>query len=84
MNSNSDIKSRVNYAINQEVEVRIRANVWVVGIIVGILEVAKRCTRSAYRIVYTSEDQQHTAQFEPEDVRPKENTKDSEQRNVPP
>ncbi|KAI0950942.1 hypothetical protein AcW1_008112 [Taiwanofungus camphoratus] len=54
---------------NQVVSVRLQSNIWVVGIIVGILDLARRFTDVKYEVQYMVEGQLRTSRFGPEAVR---------------
>ncbi|TFK47828.1 hypothetical protein OE88DRAFT_1665484 [Heliocybe sulcata] len=64
-----NIQPMKDLVLNQTVQVRIRANVWVMGIIVGFLECINRITGMVYQVEYSGPMGPARSYFGPEDVR---------------
>ncbi|TDL25863.1 hypothetical protein BD410DRAFT_896056 [Rickenella mellea] len=59
----------VHFVESQQVEVRLRANVWVVGIIVSTLQALKKCMGLGYEVSYSCPHGMRTEEFRTEDIR---------------
>ncbi|EPQ54077.1 hypothetical protein GLOTRDRAFT_130460 [Gloeophyllum trabeum ATCC 11539] len=63
------IQPMTDLVLNQSVQVRIRTNVWVMGIIVGFLECLNKITGMAYQVEYTTPMGPQRSYFGPDDIR---------------
>jgi len=61
------------FPVGQEVEVYLRTNVWVVGIVIGTLKFFNKFAGWGYEISYRSASQQVRDEFPKESVRPRRN-----------
>ncbi|KZT22349.1 hypothetical protein NEOLEDRAFT_1180935 [Neolentinus lepideus HHB14362 ss-1] len=64
-----NIQPMTDLVLNQTVQVRIRANVWVMGIIIGFLECINRITGMAYQVEYSTPMGTARSYFGPDDIR---------------
>ncbi|KZT22348.1 hypothetical protein NEOLEDRAFT_1171367 [Neolentinus lepideus HHB14362 ss-1] len=66
-----DIPVIARYVIDQDVEVRIKANVWVVGAIVGLCKLFNKVTGMAYEVEYRTPYGYDRGRFAVGDIRPR-------------
>ncbi|CAL1716696.1 unnamed protein product [Somion occarium] len=62
--------ARSHAGYRQEVEVRVRANRWVLGFIVGILEACHSFGGAAYQVDYESDGARRVDPFPSDKIRP--------------
>lgn len=60
----------IQYKVRQKVNVRISADTWVVGVIVGFVHLASMITGRKYRVKFESIDGQREGDFFQEDMEP--------------
>ncbi|KAI0250279.1 hypothetical protein BJV78DRAFT_1362369 [Lactifluus subvellereus] len=75
MNRPPNPPQRLDYVQEQRVNVRIAANTWVVGVVVGILHVCAKFTPVAYVVEWDSTDrtgrhERQSREFSVEELRP--------------
>jgi len=69
--SNSGLLPMLQYKVSQKVRVRINADTWVVGIIVGFVQLASLITGKKYQVEFESmSGQRETGEFFREDMVP--------------
>ncbi|TFK47826.1 hypothetical protein OE88DRAFT_1665480 [Heliocybe sulcata] len=66
-----DIPILARYVIEQDVEVRIKANVWVLGVIIGFCRLLNKATGMTYEVEYRTPSGYSRGRFDLADVRPK-------------
>jgi len=73
-------RALMELSLRQTVEVRIRGNIWVVGLIVGALQFFNRFASMGYEVEYQSHSGYRRDTFRTEDIRPVSNNKINEQK----
>ncbi|OCH95382.1 hypothetical protein OBBRIDRAFT_788263 [Obba rivulosa] len=66
----SALRTTGNYGVSQTVSVRIRADLWVIGVIVAVVNVFSRMMGVEYEIQYTIDGVVQRQKFSARDIRP--------------